>query len=218
MFVCTSIALIGVFLFLVLDASFGAAKLKAILLRAYNRWYLYLTAVGLTILIFTLLPPPSESERRFKAYKIPSSSMQPVLFPGDRLVANMKIYRKEKPRRGDVIVFEYPKDRSKDFVKRIVGLEDEQVEIIHNKIYINGESMRDSWGYYENSSVEGYGQAVENFGPVVVPKGSVFVLGDNRRVGIDSRSFGSIELAKIKGKALYIYWAKKLNRIGTQVK
>jgi signal peptidase I len=128
------------------------------------------------------------------------------------------ISKKEKPKRGDVIIFEYPKDPSKDWLKRVIGLEGEKVEIVDNKVYIDNKLIDDPWGYYENSRKKTYLKEEENFGPVVVPKGSLFVLGDNRHNSMDSRMFGSVDLTKVKGKALYIYWAKNKSRIGMEIR
>ena len=96
-----------------------------------------------------------------QAFKIPSSSMEPTLLVGDYLLVNkflygikipftdMKLFQYKKPKRGDIVVFIYPKDRSKDFIKRVIGTEGEKVEVIRNKIYINDLLVDDPWGYYQ---------------------------------------------------------------------
>src|SRR4030066_291388 len=162
-----------------------------------------------------------------QAFKIPSSSMEPTLLIGDHILVNKfihgiripysdkifgsskKIFGGKKLQRGDIIVFIYPKDRSKDFIKRVIGTEGEKVEIIRNKIYINDQLINDPWGRYdEKSEWTRYRQPAEKFGPVVVPKDSLFVLGDNRENSQDSRFFGFVDIKKVKGIALYLYWAK----------
>ena len=151
-----------------------------------------------------------------RAYKIPSSGMAPALLVGDYLIADMRIYKSEKPKRGDIVIFEFPKDPSKDFIKRVIGVENEKVEIINNKIYINEKLLDDPWGYYEDSVwVKGF---PDKFGPVIVPKDSLFVLGDNRNNSQDSRFWGFLNIEKVKGKALYLYLAKNKNRIGMELK
>jgi len=152
---------------------------------------------------------------RARAYKIPSSAMEPTLLVGDHLIANMKIYKKEMPKRGEIVIFEYPKDPSKDFIKRVIGLEGEKVEIVRNKIYINDKLLDDPWGYYKESNMA---QGLDNFGPVVVSKDSLFVLGDNRDNSQDSRFWGYVNIKKLKGKAMYIYWAENKSRIGIEIK
>src|SRR5512136_1931423 len=155
-----------------------------------------------------------------QAFKIPSSSMEPTLLVGDHILVNKFIYgiripftdtklmQFKKPKRGDIIVFVYPKDRSKDFIKRVIGTEGEKVEIVHNKIYINNQLIDDPWGHYdERSTSSKYLQPMERFGPVTVPVNSVFVLGDNRDNSQDSRFWGFVNVNEVKGKALIIYFS-----------
>ncbi len=156
-----------------------------------------------------------------QAFKIPSSSMEPTLLVGDHLLVNKFIYgvkiplietkyfQFKKPQRGDIIVFVYPKDRSKDFIKRVIGTEGEKVAIVHNKIYINDQLIDDPWGHYDEKahSVKYLLQPMERFGPVVVPTESLFVLGDNRDNSQDSRFWGFVNVNEVKGKALIIYFS-----------
>jgi len=144
--------------------------------------------------------------------------MKPTVLVGDQLIADMRIYESEKPKRGDIIIFEFPKDPSKDFIKRVIGVEDEKVEVINHKIYINEKLLDDLWGYFEDGgSVKGF-PVLEKFGPILVPKDSLFVLGDNRNNSQDSRFLGFVNIEKVKGKALYLYWAKNKGRIGMELK
>jgi signal peptidase I len=155
-----------------------------------------------------------------QAFKIPSSSMEPTLQVGDHILVNkfiygikipltdMKLLEFKKPKRGDIIVFIYPKDQSKDFIKRVIGTEGEKVEIIRNKIYVNDKLINDPWGhYYEKSEWIRYLQPIEKFGPVVVPKDSLFVLGDNRDNSQDSRFWGFVNIHAVRGKAFIIYFS-----------
>ena len=155
-----------------------------------------------------------------QAFEIPSSSMEPTLLIGDYLLVNKfaygiripytnsKFFQFKKPRRGDVIVFIFPLDRSKDFIKRVLGTEGEKVEIIHNKIYINDRLIDDPWGHFvTNDFPRSYLQRMENFGPVVVPKDSLFVLGDNRDNSEDSRFWGFLNVNAVLGKALVMYFS-----------
>jgi signal peptidase I len=158
-----------------------------------------------------------------QAFKIPSSSMEPTLLVGDHILVNKFIYgiripysdqifgsskkffEGKKPQRGDIIVFIFPKDRSKDYIKRVIATEGEKVEILQNKIYINGQLIDDPWGHFEGMK---YLQPLERFGPVEVPEGSLFVLGDNRDNSQDSRFWGYANLKDVKGKAFIIYFSK----------
>ncbi len=152
-----------------------------------------------------------------QAFNIPSGSMEPTLLPGDYILVNkfiygiripymnVRIFSYNKPKRGDVIVFIYPKDPSKDFIKRVIGTQGETVQIIGGKIYIDGAPISDPWGYFDKREPPGFVAAVENFGPVVVPEGSLFVMGDNRNNSEDSRFWGFVPLGNVLGKALVIY-------------
>jgi signal peptidase I len=175
----------------------------------------YLEPIAIAILIALFI-------RTFvvQAFKIPSSSMEPTLQVGDHLLVNKFIYgikfpiietkyfQFKKPQRGDIIVFVYPKDRSKDFIKRVIGTEGEKVQIVHNKIYINNQLIEDPWGRYdERAPSTKYMQPMEIFGPVTVPANSVFVLGDNRDNSQDSRFWGFVNVNEVKGKALIIYFS-----------
>jgi signal peptidase I len=155
-----------------------------------------------------------------QAFKIPSSSMEPTLLVGDHLLVNKfiygikipftntKVFHFKKPERGDVVVFIYPKDRSKDFIKRVIGTEGDKVEVIHHKIYINDKSIDDPWGHYsEKNPLAKYLQPIDRFGPVIVPKESLFVLGDNRDNSQDSRFWGYVPSSEVKGKAFIIYFS-----------
>jgi signal peptidase I len=216
--ICYLIIMIGFFVFIVLDALRGALKLKAIALKSYNKWYIYLVIFLLTGMVIQPLLSWTIKNNVARAYKTPSSTMKPALVPGDHFIANMRIYKSGKPKRGDIIIFEYPKDPSKDFIKRVIGLEGEKVEIINNKVYINEKLLEDPWGYFEDDGMGKSLPGLERFGPVVVPKDSLFVLGDNRNNSQDSRFFSFVNIRKVKGKALYIYWAKDKSRIAMELK
>jgi len=155
-----------------------------------------------------------------QAFKIPSSSMEPTLLVGDYILVNKFIYglripytgtkffQFKKPQRGDVIVFIFPLDPSKDFIKRVIGTEGEKVEIIHNKIYINDNLIDDPWGHFvTNDFPRSFLQRMENFGPVVVPEDSLFVMGDNRDNSEDGRFWGFLHVNAVLGKAFIIYFS-----------
>jgi len=149
-----------------------------------------------------------------QAFKIPSSSMEPTLLVGDHLLVNkfiygvripytnIKFFQYKKPKRGDIIVFIFPKDRSKDFIKRVIGTEGEKVAIIHNKIYINDKMIDDRWGHFTITS-----PSIEEYGPVKVPEGFLFVMGDNRDNSQDSRFWGFVNINEVKGKAFIVYFS-----------
>ena len=149
--------------------------------------------------------------------------MEPTLLVGDYLLVNkfiygtkipytdLKFFQLEKPNRGDVIVFVFPLDPSKDFIKRVIATEGEKVEIIRNKIYINDQVIDDPWGRFKREGPGWYLQGLEKFGPVVVPKHSLFVLGDNRDNSQDSRFWGFLDVNAVKGKAFVLYFSWDTN-------
>ena len=155
-----------------------------------------------------------------QAFKIPSGSMKPTLQIGDHILVTKFIYgvkipiiRKTlvsigEPKRGDMVVFIYPEDRSKDFVKRVIGIGGDNIEIRNKKIYLNGLPYNDNYGVYtDDMIIPGAAQPRDNFGPVTVPPGSVFVMGDNRDQSYDSRFWGFVDLRDVLGKAFIIYWS-----------
>ncbi|HLA04966.1 MAG TPA: signal peptidase I [Syntrophales bacterium] len=155
-----------------------------------------------------------------QAFKIPSGSMKPTLQIGDHILVTKFIYgvkipiiRKTfvsigEPKRGDMVVFIYPEDRSKDFVKRVIGIGGDNIEIRNKKIYLNGLPYNDNYGVYtDDMIIPGAAQPRDNFGPVTVPPGSIFVMGDNRDQSYDSRFWGFVDLHDVLGKAFIIYWS-----------
>jgi signal peptidase I len=177
-----------------------------------------------------------------EAFKIPSGSMIPTLDIGDHLLVNKFIYGPripftdtrlfawKEPKRGEIIVFKYPENESKNFIKRVVGLPGDKIEIKNGLLFINDQPVPvTGLGVYEGGD-QGAGypgpklleeqlgavnhkilylrdQSGYNFGPVLVPKDSVFVMGDNRDNSQDSRVWGWVNHNKILGRAFIIYWS-----------
>jgi signal peptidase I len=151
-----------------------------------------------------------------QAYKIPSGSMIPTLVIGDHILVNKFIYGTnipftheeilvfDDPERGDIIVFEYPRNPERDFIKRIIGVGGDKIEIKDKKIFINGEPMDDPWGSFTDPTIR---KQRDNFGPIVVPEGKYFVMGDNRDNSHDSRFWGFVSRDQIKGEAFIIYFS-----------
>jgi signal peptidase I len=150
-----------------------------------------------------------------QAYKIPSGSMIPTLLVGDYILVNRLAYGLRIPyykyifrwgeiKRGDVIVFVFPEDPSKDFIKRVIALPGETIEIKRKKIYIDGREIEDKWGFFSDNY---FGSPRDDFGPFQVPPEHVFVMGDNRDESNDSRFWGPVNIQNIKGKAFIIYFS-----------
>ena len=133
-----------------------------------------------------------------QGYKVYGSCMEPNLHTGDRLLGNKFVYRFERPTRGDIIVFRYPPSPGKIFVKRIIGLPGEIVEIRDEKVYVNDQPLDER--LYLKTTTHG------NLPPTKIPKGCVFVLGDNRDESNDSRFWGELPVDNIQAKAWLRYW------------
>jgi signal peptidase I len=133
-----------------------------------------------------------------QAFYIPSGSMEPTLMVNDRILVAKFLYRFEPVRRGDVIVFRYPLNPQRDFVKRVIGLPHDRVQLREGVVYVNGHRLDER----DYTIKPDFG----NYGPVTVPPGQYFVLGDNRNNSEDSRFFGFVPRANIIGKAVFIYW------------
>jgi signal peptidase I len=146
-----------------------------------------------------------------QAFKIPSGSMRPTLMEGDKLFVNKFIYRFKPIGRGDIVVFKYPGDRKKDFIKRMVGFGGEAVEIRDGKIYVDDKVLEDekTFGKFYYYNHEPYGGPHEK---ILVPKDFFYVLGDNSANSTDSRFWGFVPKKDILGKAMVRWWPPK--RIG----
>jgi len=114
----------------------------------------------------------------------------------------------KRPKRGDVVVFKYPEDESRDFIKRVIGIEGDSVEIKDKVVYINGVPLREPYTIHRDTNMIPREMGPrDNLGPISVPRDSIFVMGDNRDGSHDSRFWGFVNIKKVKGKAFIIYWS-----------
>ncbi len=151
-----------------------------------------------------------------QAFKIPSGSMLDTLLIGDHLLVNKFLYGTripftdkvilpiEEPADGDVIVFEFPEDTSKDFIKRIIGAPGDVLEMKDKVVYRNGQKLDEPYVRHTDPNIQA---RRDNFGPITVPPGKYFAMGDNRDESYDSRFWGFVDKDKIRGKAWVIYWS-----------
>lgn len=173
-----------------------------------------------------------------QAFKIPSGSMKETLLIGDHILVNKFIYGVKvpflqttivpikNPKQGDIVVFKFPEDPSKDFIKRVIAVAGDVVEVRDKQVYVNKKILNHDFGIHTDSYIFPPSvQPRDNFGPVVVPEKSLFVMGDNRDQSYDSRFWGFVDLKALKGKALMIYWSwdkenfgVRWNRIGHLLK
>ncbi|GAB6098923.1 signal peptidase I [Halanaerocella petrolearia] len=132
-----------------------------------------------------------------QAFYIPSGSMKPALQPGDRIFANKLVYRFREPKRQEIIVFNYPVDPSRKFIKRVIGLPGDKIKIVDGKVYINGQLLK------EDYTLE---KSYTDYPEIEIPPNNYFVLGDNRNNSEDSRFWGFVPKENIVGKATVIFW------------
>ena len=172
-----------------------------------------------------------------QAFKIPSGSMLNTLLIGDHILVNKFIYGIKNPLNGntwipfkepdrrDIVVFKYPVNPAQDYIKRVVGIEGDTIEIKNKKVYVNGEPQDEEYVIFLDSKVlPGSIQPRDNMGPITVPENSLFVMGDNRDNSYDSRFWNFVDLKAVKGKAFILYWSwdkenfgVRWNRIGDLV-
>lgn len=204
-----------------------------------SRWRDYLTTLILAVLCALFV-----RNYLITAYKVPTGSMQPTLKPGDFIFSSRICYgwsvpfsqnkmNPSLPERGDLVVFNYPNQPSVNYVKRVVGLPGDRVQIIKGRLYLNEEPLQyqkvadiadnpnpELFDIYEESTGELKWRVIfqrnpdeKDFGPLVVPPGEVFLLGDNRDASDDSRYWGTVPMSQVVGKVFLIWlsldWQKK---------
>jgi len=155
-----------------------------------------------------------------QAFKIPSGSMKDTLLIGDHILVNKFIYGVKipfiqktiipykNPQHDDVVVFKFPLDPDKDFIKRVVGVAGDVVECRDKKVYVNGKLQTGDFIAHKDPNIIPVNLSKrDNFGPLTVPPDSIFVMGDNRDNSHDGRFWGFVKLKAVKGKAFIIYWS-----------
>jgi signal peptidase I len=204
-------------------------------MKDYNRWYAYVTLVLLTT-ASSLVATLSLRANYVEAFRVPTASNYPAIVPGDRFIANKIAYNHNDPERGDLVVFINPQDRQINFIKRVVAVTGDTVEIKDGWLYINdrkiprktlAQSVLDDIRIeIESEPLEGeiyceangdvqyniflarapHDRTSSDLARMTVPPHHCFVLGDNRNLSRDSRHFGPVPLATVKGRAEYLYW------------
>jgi signal peptidase I len=197
---------------------------KKSLIREYSEAIIIAIILAFTIRVFVV-----------QAFKIPSGSMIPTLLIGDHILVSKLAYGIQwpadcqfklnfppmtcysstmlmdfgSPQREDIIVFRYPEDEEKDFIKRIIGLPGDKITIRNKKVFINDVPLHDR-NYTQRidpGMIDGQISHRDNLGPITIPQDSYFVMGDNRDQSLDSRFWGFVKIDKIKGKAFLSYWS-----------
>jgi len=183
--------------------------------RSKSLWREYVEAIIIAVVLALFI-------RTFvvQAFKIPSGSMVPTLTIGDHILVTKFLYdikipfwdmiliKFSPPQRGDIIVFKFPEDESKDFIKRVIGLPGDTVEVRNKRVWVNGELLVENYIQHVDPAILPHqAQPRDNLGSITIPADSYFVMGDNRDQSLDSRFWGYVRLEKIKGKAFLIYWS-----------
>ena len=174
-----------------------------------------ITALVLALVIRTFV---------IQAFKIPSGSMLETLQIGDHILVNKLLLgtpvdlpftsrelfhtpRFTDPEHGDVVVFKFPQDPDRDFIKRVIGVPGDRIEIRNKVVYRNGEPLDEPYVVHKDPNVRPAGDPRDNVAPFVVPEGKYFMMGDNRDYSLDSRFWGFVDRDMIRGKALILYWS-----------
>jgi signal peptidase I len=155
-----------------------------------------------------------------QAFRIPSESMKDTLLVGDFLFVNKFEYGPKipftnvrlpglrAPRTGDVIVFQFPQDPSKDFIKRAIATGGQTIEVRNKQVRLDGRTHREAYAIHTDPEVRPSGYDFrDNFGPFTVPPGELFMMGDNRDNSNDSRFWGPLKMDLVKGRAMFLYWS-----------
>jgi signal peptidase I len=201
--------------------------------KEQNKVWEYTKAIGTALILAFII-------RAYvvQAFKIPSGSMLETLLIGDHILVNKFIYGTKlpfsnkrvlvltNPQRGDIVVFKYPEDPDRDFIKRVIAVEGDTIEGRNKKVFINGKPIEEPYIQHTDSAVRQIGvEPRDNFGPYIVPKDKMFVMGDNRDQSYDSRYWGYVDKTELRGKAFIIYWSwdgmkkfPRLERIGKIIK
>jgi signal peptidase I len=227
----------AVFLYAMVDAGLLARRTApSYRLKEYNHWLVYILFIVVSIGYPTNMSL-SIKNHVLQAYKIPSVSMAPSFLRGDRIFLNKAVYQVKAPERGDAVIFVYPDDRHLDYLKRIIALPGDTIQIRNNVVWVNGQPLPQhapatppqlnfkpapsSRLVIEQNGNRRYPILIDtdhpqNMAALTVPHGFCFVLGDNRAHSKDSRAFGPVPLSDVKGRVDYIYWpAASWSRFGS---
>jgi signal peptidase I len=220
----TALTILAAYLYIIVN-SVKTARLtnENYELKKYNRWYVYVAIFLIAGLLIDNVTTWATKRFYVQSYNIPSGAMIPTLKIGDHIIANKFIYRFDKPKTGDIIIFQYPKDPNRQFIKRVVAIGGDKIEIKNKKLYVNNTLIKEPYVVHGDTKTE-IAQR-DNYGPFIVPQDSFFVMGDNRDYSYDSRFWGFVTIDAVQGKAHSIYWSwdkvntsVRWNRIGQLIK
>ncbi len=212
--------------FILFEAIRSARKVSQdYILKRYNRWYIYILIIVVIRLVDLSVETVIVRNTIFRAFKVPAGSMLPTFLVGDHFICDLSYYRTHNPARGDIVLFKWPVNEDIFFIKRIIGIPGDTVRIISDDLYVNNKKLelnflekydigddKEAGIYKETLGGSSYRileqtEKHENFGPVTVPDGKYFVLGDNRDNSSDSRHWGMVRRDQIYGRPVFIYFS-----------
>jgi signal peptidase I len=190
--------------------------------RGAKPWrYRWAAVVAVLVCQLVIGSGPLNVRAHVRAFKVRSGSMEPTLGVGELLIADVKAWNRREPERGDLVIHRLPGEPERMFIKRVIALPGETIEIRDKRVFVDGEPIDDPWATHldgrTHSDSRFYSEMVrrrDQFGPLVVPEGTVFLLGDNRDYSEDSRYHGPIDRSLLIGRPLYLYWSSDFSRIG----
>ncbi|MEM7401740.1 MAG: signal peptidase I [Pseudomonadota bacterium] len=206
-----ALLIVSFYIYIIIDAATLANKNNPYELKVYNKWYFYVLAIVSISLLSNYLFSNRASFLGYDTYRVPSLAMEPTIKVGDFFVTNA---RHESLNIGDVIVFRYPLNREDIYIKRIVGLGGDTIEIKKGKIFINNNEI--SLVDYDDETKSTHASITMT--KTNIPAGHVFTLGDNRTRSADSRHWGFVPENDVLGVATYIWYSKEFKRIGMKIK
>ena len=180
------------------------------------KWWSFFIVMTVLMVVFYLLNPsgtdtwdPRARILGFKTYHIPSASMSPTLVRGDYILVKTFAYSSTQPEITDVVVYKTPTNRNQDFVGRVLARAGDSIAVIDSIAVVNGEPREEDYILKSSENCR-----IKNFDQVVVPEGSLFIMGDNRCNSLDSRMFGFVSDNKLIGQVFYIWMSDKPERVG----
>ncbi len=176
-------------------AASPAPPKRALSLNAWIRDLFISLLISAFIIIFLYQP-----------VKVEGTSMMPGLDDQERIFINKFVYRLEPIQRGDIVVFRYPRDLSKSYIKRVIGMPGDRIRIDAGRVFLNGKLLSEPYVPDDFEDLRSYRETV-------IPSNAYFVLGDHRSMSNDSRDFGPVEEQYISGKAVFVYWP--VDKLGT---